>query len=329
MGDIILTTPLIRAIGEAMPGAEIYYLAETPFNSLLEHHPLVTGTVPFDFSQIRKLRGLKAVGAQTHFVSELRKHRFDLAIDLFGNPRSALQARMSGAKYRIGGDFPGRGKLYNYRIDYHNKNYNAIDFHLKALEPLGINPPQNPVTEIFVTDEEQRWAQDYLKKMGINPEKKIVGIHPGATWPAKMWLVERFAALIREIKNSFNAEIVLTHGPGEDERIKTILKNVPEKIFTADILSLRRLAALLKQFNTYISNDCGPMHLSVAVGTKTLGIFGPSEPQIWFPYSPKLGHRYIHKADNCWPCHQDFCDTMACMKNITVKEVLRLTAEML
>jgi heptosyltransferase-2 len=135
--------------------------------------------------------------------------------------------------------------------------------------------------------------------------------------------------LIREIKANFNVEIILTQGPGEEARVRAIQKEADRKIHVANLLTLRQLAALLKQFTIYISNDCGPMHLSVAVGTRTLGIFGPGEPEIWFPYSAEDGHRFIHKADDCWPCHQDFCDSMACMKNIQVNDVLRLVTEMM
>lgn len=328
MGDIILTTPLLRALGEAFPDAKITYLAETPYISLLENHPFVHEMIPFDFKGLNQMNAFEQARAHFQFIQALRHPKFDLAFDLFGNPRSALQVWLSGARYRIGGDFPGRGKLYNQRISYQNLRLNAIQFHLKTLEPLGIRP-QNPVTEIFTTPAEDRRADEFLKSRGINPAQPIIGIHPGATWPAKMWFGERFSGLIRRIQTELKLPVVLTHGPGEESRITKICQSLEQDVATTGVLALRELAAVLKKFTVYVSNDCGPLHLAVAVGTQTLGIFGPGEPDIWFPYDPARGHRFLHKPQPCWPCHKDFCETRDCMRAISVEDAFTTVTQML
>lgn len=329
MGDIILTTPLLRALGEAYPTAKITYLAETPYISLLQNHPFVHERAAFDFKGLRQMGPLAQLQHQVRFLKKLRHAKFDLAIDLFGNPRSALQVWLSGARIRVGGDFKGRGKLYNLRINYRNLRIDAIQFHLKTLEPLGIEIPANPVTEIFTTSEEDQQAQVFLKSKGLDGTQPIIGIHPGATWPAKMWFWERFAALVQQIQTELKLPVLLTHGPGEESRITKIQQALPQKIPTTGVLSLRELAAVLKKLSVYVSNDCGPLHLAVAVGTKTLGIFGPGEPDIWFPYDTNRGHRFLHKAQACWPCHKDFCKNKDCMRAIEVNEVFETVREML
>ncbi len=329
MGDIILTTPLIRAIGEAFPNAKLCYLAETPYPVLLENNPFLHEIIPFDFKKIQQLDRWPQIKAHRQFLIKLRKRHFDLAIDLFGNPRSALQTWFTGARYRIGGNFRGRGRLYNIRVDYSGMKLNAIQFHLQVLKPLGIPIPEKPRTEIYTTPAEDQNARQLLNTAGIDLDQPIIGIHPGATWPAKMWLLERFIQLIQKIQQWGKAQIVLTHGPGEEERLKSILTALNLPVFAPPVLPLRELAAVLKQFSVYVSNDCGPLHLAVAVKTKTLGIFGPGEPDIWFPYYIEDGHHYIHKKMNCWPCHRDFCDQLDCMKAITVDEVFGKIQEML
>lgn len=329
MGDIILTTPLIQALSEAFPQAKITYLAETPFISLLENHPQIHDLIPFEFNRIRNLRGWELLKEQYYFFRNLRKQRFDLAIDLFGNPRSAFQTWLSGARYRVGGDYKGRGRLYNRRINYRGLRLNAIQYHLKTLEALEIPLPENPKTHIFTTPAEDKWATDFLKSLDIDPTLPIVGLHPGATWPAKMWHWNRFADLIRQIKTQLKLPVLLTQGPEDEVRIQQIQKYLDFKVKTTGLLSLRQLAALQKQFAIYVSNDCGPLHLAIAVGTKTLGIFGPGEPDIWFPYSFSEGHRFIHHPPACWPCHRDFCDSLVCMDAIETKEVLTTIQEML
>lgn len=329
MGDIILTTPLIQALAQAYPQTHLAYLAETPYISLLENHPDLREIIPFDFKGISNLGYWQQLKKQIQFLNQLRAAKFDLAIDLFGNPRSALQCWLSGAPYRIGGDFKGRGKLYNIRIDNRGKKLNAIQFHLQSLRPLGIPIPEKPVTAIYTTPSEDHWAEAYLSSLQLDLNQPIIGIHPGASWPAKMWLLERFVALIRQINTRLNFPVLLTHGPGEEIRLQQIRNQLNSEVFVTKRLTLRQLAAVLKKLTLYVSNDCGPLHLAVAVGTKTLGIFGSGEPEIWFPYPRESGHRYIHKPPVCWPCHRDFCDTLECMSAITVDEIFYIIEEML
>jgi ADP-heptose:LPS heptosyltransferase len=90
---------------------------------------------------------------------------------------------------------------------------------------------------------------------------------------------------------------------------------------------LRELAAVISLCRAFVSNDAGPMHIAAAVGTPTIGIFGPGEEDIWFPYPAASGHRALRKDVPCHPCHLDFCNRpgegfMECMKLLTPAEVL-------
>ncbi len=321
MGDIILTTPVIEALSQAYPEAELAYLAESAFIALLENHPHIKTLIPFDLKSWQQFTPFKKFRAHSRFLMDLRRRHFDLALDLFGNPRSAVQIWASGARYRIGGDFPGRGKLYNIRINYRQPRLNAMQFHLHALKPLGIPLPAQPRTRLFTRPAEDAEMLVFLRQLGLDPQRPMLGIHPGASWPAKMWLLERFVELIHLLQKNANFQIVLTHGPGEEKRIEQINALLQSPVFVPPVLQLRKLAALLKQMTVFVCNDCGPLHLAVAVGTKTLGIFGPGEPDIWFPYASADGHRYLHRPPACWPCHRDFCDDLQCMKNITAPMV--------
>jgi ADP-heptose:LPS heptosyltransferase len=88
-------------------------------------------------------------------------------------------------------------------------------------------------------------------------------------------------------------------------------------------LPLRRLAALLQRVDVMVSNDCGPMHLAPAVGTPAVGIFGPGQPEIWFPYREDSGHRAVQASIECIQCGRDYCSKMDCMRAVTVEEVFR------
>jgi ADP-heptose:LPS heptosyltransferase len=118
-----------------------------------------------------------------------------------------------------------------------------------------------------------------------------------------------------------NASVLFTMGNQEEQIVRSVIANCEFRVVEPEIFSFRKLGAILSLLDLFISNDCGPMHLAPAVGTKTIGIFGPGEPEIWFPYSADLGHRFVRHEVSCSRCHRDFCENMECMKDISVEDV--------
>lgn len=323
IGDVVLTTPIIRAVREQYPDAYIAYLGDSEAVSLLEHNPHLNEIIVYDFSK-------PSIIEQPKVMLQLRKRKFEVALDLFSNPRSALLIYASGAKMRIGKDVKGRGNLYTHRIQDDGTPKTAIEFHDQYLKPLGIEP-KHFRTEIFLTDDEKREARNYLKWQDVDIERPIVGLHPGATWPAKMWEWDKFADLIDVLRAKLKVQVIMTQGPKDAELVDKISKRATGNFIPLPLMKLRQLAAIISQCSVYVSNDAAPMHISVAVGTKTIGIFGPGEENIWFPYLPpyydtSAGHLALRKNVPCHPCHLDFCNRegngfMECMKLLSVKEV--------
>jgi ADP-heptose:LPS heptosyltransferase len=258
----------------------------------------------------------------------LRTRKFDLSIDLFNNPRSALLMYLSGAPVRIGAERKGRGRLYTIQVRDDGEPKPAIEFHNQFIRAAGIEP-SSVKTEIFLTEDEKREATLYLRRLGLetdNAARPIIGIHAGASWPAKRWLPGRFAELSDLATSKFHAQVFLTEGPADGEANKAVREGAARAVACAPNLPLRQLAALISQCDVFVSNDAGPMHIAVAVGTPTIGIFGPGEENIWFPYPRQDGHRALRKDVFCHPCHLDFCNRkgegyMECMKLLDVAEV--------
>lgn len=316
IGDVVLTTSIVRAVREKYPDAFIAYLGEKEAVSLLEHNPNLDEIVPFDFTR-------PAIFEQSRVMIQLRRMRFDVFVDLFCNPRTAMLAYASGAPMRIGKEVRGRGRLYTHRIRDDGKPKTAIEFHYQYVKPLSVEPT-SVRTEIFLTDDEKREAQTFLTRHGIDLDRTIVGLHPGATWPSKMWDLEKFAQLADLVRARLGAQVVITQGPDDRELVGKISRLTKYNPIVLNVLPLRQLAAVLSCFNVYITNDCGPMHIAVAVGTTTICIFGPGEENIWFPYASP--HVALRKDVPCHPCHLDFCnrtggDYMECMKQLSVEEV--------
>jgi lipopolysaccharide heptosyltransferase II len=320
IGDIVLTTSLLRDLRAACPDAFIAFLGEKNAVALLEGNPFLDEIIPFDFSRGPFLEQLRVA-----FL--LRRRKFDLVVDLFGNPRSALLSWISGAKTRVGPDRRGRGRLYTLRVSDDGVRRTAPEFHARTLAAAGIKVKPGK-TEIYVTAEEKQSADAFLKE-NVRPEvdRPLVCLHPGATWPAKRWPAYRFASLADAIVNDLKGKVVIAVGPGDGESVSALVSHARVPVAVLPVLPLRVLAALLSRCTLMVANDAGPMHIAVAVGTPTIGIFGPGEEDIWFPYDSADGHRALRKDVPCHPCHLDFCDRqgegyMECMNLLSVDEVL-------
>jgi ADP-heptose:LPS heptosyltransferase len=140
-------------------------------------------------------------------------------------------------------------------------------------------------------------------------------------------LKENFAGLAFLLNKHLNAHVVLIQGPKDKQLCEDVTKQSLANVSILPPMQLRQLAAVLSQLNLYITNDNGTMHISVAVGTPTIGIFGPGEENIWFPYSSP--HVALRKDVSCHPCHLDFCNRtgagyMECMKLLGVNEVFEV-----
>jgi heptosyltransferase-2/heptosyltransferase-3 len=329
MGDVILTTPLIRQLRQAFPNAYIAYLTEDRFAPLLQHNPHLDEIIPMQITNSAAEKGVQALIRQAKFIRDLRHKKFDLVIDLFGNPRTALLTWLSGARWRVGGDFRGRGWLYNLRVSPPTEKLDAIAFHQLSLKKIGLEPGDK-VTEIFLNNKEIENAHDYLKNKGLLLNNPIVGLQPGATWPNKRWPVKYFQKLA-EYLLAEQVQVFVSCGPGEQEIAGTLHDSQKAGLAIGEVLPLRKLAAIQKLLDLQISNDCGVMHLAAAVGTPTFGIFGPGEPDIWFPYRAELGHKAFWADIACRPCHKDFCPlgTLACMHATTPEVVFQETMRVL
>jgi heptosyltransferase III len=330
IGDVVLTTPLIRTLHDTFPDAEISYLGEKHAVSLLENNPFLTEIIPIDLAD-------QTLSGQFTLFSQLHSRRFDCVIDLFSNPRSALLVYATRAATRVGADKRVRGHLYTVRVSDDGKPKSAIAFHYQSLRAIGIEPT-SVKTELFLTPEELAWAGEFFASRGVDASQKVLALQVGGTWPAKLWDKDKFAELGARCADRLGCAIVLTGGPNDRDVISHVQSKLPHAI-DAGGLTLRQLASLLARSNAMVSNDCGPMHIAVAVGTPTIGIFGPGEDDIWFPYTKKYygeaaPHRALRKNVPCHPCHLDFCDRkgeefMECMRLLSVDDVFDAVKEMM
>jgi len=253
----------------------------------------------------------------------LRRRRFDIVLDLFGNPRTVQMSLLSGAKVRVGYRLRGRSWAYTHQAPPSSPALPSgrrpvTEAYLDQVRALGISPTLPYRTRIHVTEDERAAASDFLKSQGWGGEK-VVAVASGASWPAKRWPAERFLEVGKQLLKKGVRPLFL-FGPSEGT-LKDFFRARWEKGFLkAEDRPLREVFALIASSAALLSNDAGPMHIGPAVGTPTLGIFGPGEPEIWFPYGAP--HRVLHREIPCSHCGLDECGRLDCMNAIPTSEVL-------
>ncbi|MGH7723951.1 MAG: glycosyltransferase family 9 protein [Candidatus Eiseniibacteriota bacterium] len=320
VGDVCLTLPVLTNLQRIVPHAAIHYLVEEEAAPLLAEDPRLKRV----WIASRRAGAL----AQARLYADLHAARFDLVLDLFCNPRTALWTAATGARWRAG--YPGkRLRSAAYNIAVKTDATSAIRFHLASLEALGWET-EYAIPDLRLTDGELKAAWNHLTERGVPAGTPLIGFHPGARWPTRRWAPEDFIALGKSVlaKRS-RAWILVFAGPGEEELARTIASGIgsPRAIAITHV-ALRRFAALVRLCQAFVGGDSGPIHVSVAVGTPTIGVFGRNLPEMFFPYPESAGHRAVYARVWCSPCHRNECDHLSCLRAISpdwVGEVLEST----
>jgi lipopolysaccharide heptosyltransferase II len=324
LGDLILATGLVEVIHQAHPQAEVWFLAETSYAEALKHHPGIAGVIPFDAK--RKNNPFYLLS----FYRQLRAQGFDTALDLFGNPRSAQMTFWSGAKTRVGFDLRGRKWAYNViappsSAPLPSGRRRVTEAYLDQVRALGIPVPSYK-TSLQVSDDEKAYVKKLFDRAGIGPSDKVAVITPGASWPAKRWPLENFIELGFMLQ-SRKIRPIYIFGPKEDSLAKEFEDRMNKDWIYLNQPSLRGLMAFVEAADVLVSNDSGPMHVGPAVGTPTLGIFGPGEPEVWFPY--ERPHQILYSEVPCGHCGLDSCPWMTCMDRLTSVDAAKKVIELL
>ena len=344
IGDVILTTPMIRAIRKALPDAEIDFMVEPFAAPALEGNPYISNIILLkrhkmkkELPSVRKLLKpedysfLARFGETIGLYSLIMGRKYDVVFDLWGNLRTAMLTFFSGAKYRAGFNYRVRKYFYNLRFSPDIKTKYNVYYHMDLLKTAGI-PEDGGKTDFFIFPEDEKFADDYLKSVGAQAGGKIIGINGMGSWFTKRWQTEKFAGLIDAlVKKDKNYCFIITWGPGEKElaeKIFTTVKENKNNVMLAPDTSIKQLGALIKKFDLLVTNDGAPKHIAVAVGTPTLTIFGPTNYKAWGPSDNPL-HLEVHSADKCAPCEKMSCDNFICMENISVEEVLEKSLRLL
>ena len=326
IGDVVHTLPSLAAIRKRYPAAHITWVVEEDASDIIAGHPCLDRILVSRRKRwIRDLKRLsdvrETIGEIHTFVMSLRDRKYDLVVDFHGLLKSAVLVFLSRGERKVGYDSMQElsGLFLNEKV-YEDMDKHAVDRYLDIARHLD-TPVHTPEFRIHIEEENQKRVARLLEESGINGEDRFVAVNPVALWDTKMWENQKFAELCDRIVGELKEKVVFTGGH-EDKTVKHIrsLMHHPSVDLTGRT-TLRDLACLYERAILVVTTDSGPMHVSAAVGTPTVALFGPTDPARTGPYG--MGHTIVRAGLSCSPCFLKRCDTRQCMKDITVEEVLQ------
>lgn len=317
IGDVLLATPVLRALREAFPQARLTMAVNRGTEEILTGNPDLTEVLVVD-------RG--GVGADLRFLGEIRRQRFDCVIDLTDGDRSAMMAWASGAPVRIGFNAEHRWRGLLYTLIVTSSSVHRVERDLAAVRALGIEP-KTDLPILNLSPQEEHEAAELLEEIGAESANGVGGrplvlLHPGARYWFKAWPAERFAELADRLTDAYRCQI-LVGGADQDgdmvDRIRTHAR-CDLKVLAGRV-DLRQFAAVVKRCAVFIGNDTGAMHIAAAMGTPIVALFGPSRPAEWGPRGRDIA--VLYKGLDCRPCFHPTCRRGEdnCMRQISVEEV--------
>lgn len=295
---------------EHFPEAQIDFLVDEFASGVVAGNPWITEVISFNRKR----------DSSTGTVARVRQRRYDLVIDLFSNPRSAIIAGLSGARIRVGYPFRWRKYAYNILVPPRGAEVHNVDFNLDALRRLEI--PVRHFRPLFpLNDEATRFASDWISTNRFDG-KLIVGMNPSGGWYTKRWGLDHYARLGDVIAEKYHASIILLWGPGEEEDVRSIHRKMKSTCQIIPRTSLKELGAIIRHCAYVVSNDSGPMHIAASLGVPTLGIFGPTNPYLQGPYGQN--HRWIrNEGIECLACNLTSCPIgNICMSQLETSRVM-------
>jgi heptosyltransferase-2 len=295
IGDLVLTTPLLKALREKFPKAWIAALV------FLEHREVVQGNPCLDEVILYDKKGSeRGFGGQFRFSQKLRSKKFDMVIHAHGTNRMHVAAWFAGIPIRRG--YARRASWTLTHPHPYNKKEGKkqeAEYLFELLEPLGITQPREIKTFFPVLDHAERSLENLLLFHKVPQDLPWIVLNPSASDITKMWPAERFAELVTRLQKE-SPRIFLAIGTSKDRPILEKLKqNTRVPIFDlSGRLSLGMLGVLLKRAALLISNDSGPVHIATAVGTPVVSIFGRYGPGLGpVRWRPLGGHSRVVAKD--------------------------------
>lgn len=314
IGDAILTMPLAVQLKRAWPDCHLTWAAEAPTVQLLRLHPAIDRVVEVPKGWAQR------PSCWWQLRAELRAVPADISFDPQSLLKSALLARLSGARQRIGfaGKHGREGSPWINNCLCLPARSHLVDRTLELLRVVGLQPSPAefglPVCPL-ARDSVQRW----LSTWGL---ARFVLLNPGAGWRSKQWPSERFAVFARRLLEDYGVpSLVVWAGATEQVLAREVVAASEGSAQLAPPTSLAELAALAAQATLFVGGDTGPIHLAAAMGCPCIGLYGPTRPAESGAYGSN--HRHVQKWYQAGSNRQRRSAVNLALQAISVEDVLK------
>jgi ADP-heptose:LPS heptosyltransferase len=325
LGDLLIATPALRAIRRRFPAAEIRIVVGEWNVALLRGNPSIDRVHVYNSGRFTR------EPFEPHRFSQLREQLGSWRPDLVIGLRDDWQTLRYSLLSRAARVERGSVHLMEFfeRVRKKEEWRHEVERLWRTLAPLGIEREDDPHLDYFVDEQERRDARAFMAARGISDN--FVMLQAGATTPLREWPVERFAVVARHLVELYGVQIVLVGVDRERERSHALATSISD-LHPIDItgeLGLRPTAALMAEGALYVGSDGGAMHLAAAVGTPTVGLFGPGAYHVFSPVGPRTVA--VTRNFPCSPCHQITCVRPHdnCMQAITPDAVVAAMEKLL
>ncbi|MBK8983368.1 MAG: glycosyltransferase family 9 protein [Ignavibacteria bacterium] len=324
IGDSILLIPTLRVLKKNFPNAEITFICSQINYSVIKKIPYVDRIIdcnvhsflrkPFEFFK---------------FISNLRKDKYDVILDVGQWERiNAIMAMLAKSDYTIGFKTEGQHKHFGYNsVVPHSRTKHELENFLDLAVPLGINiTDEDKKLEYFLNSKDFNFAEEFWDTHELN-DRTVIGLHPGCGENGKPreWAVQNYIELGRRLVNyDDNIRVLITGATHEEERCREIAAGIGRNVInTAGMYPLDNVVALVKKVRVIVCSNTGMLHIASCVGTKTMGLHGPTNPLKWGSYTKNAV--LIQSDKFCSPClylgHDYGCQVPQCMAHIKVDDV--------
>ncbi len=328
IGDVLLSTSVLKVLRHQYPLSYIAMMVSPYTREIVDGNPFLDEVIVLD-----KDGSHQGFLATIKFVTELKKKKFDLAVILHPTLRIHLICFLADIRERIGYDRKASYFLTK-AIPHHKQegDRHEVEYNFDLLKALGIAETS---CELYmpIKKSSEEFVEQLLRQAGINFQDKIIAINPAASCISKRWPVGRFAELADRLAVLYHAKIVVVADSahhGISQEMLALARYKP--IDFSGQLSLSHLASLFRRCVLVVSNDSGPVHLAVAVGTAVISIFGRNQPGLgpkrWGPLGESSAALY--KETDCLSCLAHACrNHFKCLEAISVDDVLEQAARLL
>ncbi len=333
IGDVVLSTPVIRGLRRRYPAAHLAYVVEPLAAPVVRGNPHLDEVIVVPVTRgLARLTGDLALGAR------LRRGRYDIAIDLHGGPRSAWFTRASGAPQRIGYAITGRRWMYTHVVPRAAAltPRHSVENQWDLLAPLGVGPCTPGRDGLQMPDDADATARvrARLQAAGITPDQRLVVMHVSAGNPFRRWPADAWESLIVRLAHGDpSRRFLLSSGPSDEaaagairEGARRRLAGLGEVLPDLGDLDLPELRALIALAAAYIGGDTGPTHVASTTATPIVELLGPTLAERSRPWrDPRCFSETVDVGPlPCRPCHQRVCvpGDFRCLGGIGVDRVV-------